>query len=55
MGASNPIKLGEFGYDGKDVVDPYFFDGFEGFDKVYEMIDICVNNLFDKIIEADKE
>lgn len=55
MGASNPIKLGEFGYDGKDVEDPYFFDGFEGFDKVYEMIDICVNNLFDTIIEVDKE
>lgn len=45
LGCKNPIKLGEFGYEGQDVPDPYFFDGFEGFDKVFEMIDICVRNL----------
>ncbi len=38
-------------YEGKDVPDPYFFDGFEGYDKVYEMIDICIKNLIkDKIL-----
>jgi protein-tyrosine phosphatase len=46
MGAKNLCKLGDFGFDGADVPDPYFFDGFEGFEKVYEMIEICVNNLF---------
>ena len=46
MGASNLYKLGDFGYNGADVPDPYFFHGFEGFEKVYKMIDICVNNLF---------
>lgn len=40
-------KLGDFGYEGKDVPDPYFFDGFEGFDRVYEMIECCVKELFD--------
>ena len=45
LGCKNPIKLGEFGFDSADVPDPYFFDGFEGFDKVYEMIDTCVKNL----------
>ncbi len=51
LGCKNPIKLGDFGYEGKDVPDPYFFDGFEGYDKVYEMIDICVKNLIkDKIL-----
>jgi protein-tyrosine phosphatase len=45
LGYKNPIKLGDFGFDGECVPDPYFFDGFEGFDKVYEMIDICVRNL----------
>ncbi len=44
MGA-NPLKLGDYGYDGDDVPDPYFFPGFEGFDKVFEMIKICVENL----------
>lgn len=42
---ANALKLGDFGYDGQDVPDPYFFPGFEGFDKVFEMIDICVTNL----------
>ncbi|WP_457745529.1 low molecular weight protein-tyrosine-phosphatase [Sulfurimonas sp.] len=46
MGATNIVKLGDYGYDGADVPDPYFFHGFEGFEKVYEMIEICVNNLF---------
>jgi len=45
LGCKNPLKLGDFGCKGEDIPDPYFFDGFEGFDKVYEMIDICVKNL----------
>ncbi|MFA9372904.1 MAG: low molecular weight protein-tyrosine-phosphatase [Poseidonibacter sp.] len=48
LGATNILKLGTFGYEGTDVPDPYFFDGFEGFDKVFEMIDTCVKNLIDK-------
>jgi len=46
MGAKNVVKLGSFGYDGADVPDPYFFRGFEGFEEVFKMIDICVKNLF---------
>jgi len=46
LGATNIVKLGDYGYDGADVPDPYFFHGFDGFEKVYEMIDVCVNNLF---------
>jgi protein-tyrosine phosphatase len=50
MGAENLVKLGDFGYDGEDVPDPYFFKGFKGFEEVYKMIDTCVNNMFkDKI------
>ncbi len=48
MGATNVLKLGNFGYDGSDVPDPYFFDGFEGFEKVYEMIQKCTRNLIDE-------
>ncbi len=51
LGCKNPLKLGDFGCDGEDVPDPYFFDGFEGFDKVFEMIDTCVKNLIkDKVL-----
>jgi protein-tyrosine phosphatase len=45
MGAKNLVKLGDYGYEGADVPDPYFFNGFEGFDKVYDMIHTCVINL----------
>lgn len=47
MGApkENLSKLGSYGHDNEDVPDPYFFDGFEGFERVYEMIEKCVLNL----------
>ena len=45
MGASNVVKLGDYGFNGEDVPDPYFFPGYEGFDKVYNMIESCVDNL----------
>ena len=48
LGCKNPLKLGSFGFNGECVPDPYFFDGFEGFDKVFEMIDICVKNLIEE-------
>jgi len=52
LGCNNPLKLGDFGFDGADVPDPYFFDGFEGFDKVFEMIDVCVRNLIDEKVKS---
>jgi protein-tyrosine phosphatase len=51
LGCKNPIKLGDFGFNGQDVPDPYFFDGFKGFDKVFDMIDVCVKDLINKKIE----
>jgi len=55
MGAKNIEKLGCFAYDCKDVPDPYFFDGFDGFLEVYKMIEICVNNLFSvKLLNEEK-
>ena len=52
LGCKNPIKLGDYGFNGECVPDPYFFDGFEGFDKVFEMIDICVKNLIDEKVKS---
>ncbi len=46
LGAVNVVKLGDYGYNSEDIPDPYFFDGFEGFDKVFNMVDSCVKNLF---------
>ena len=51
LGCKNPQKLGDFGCYGDDVPDPYFFDGFDGFHNVFNMIDICVKNLIDEKIK----
>jgi len=51
LGCKNPLKLGDFGYEGEDVPDPYFYEDFKGFDKVFEMIDICVKNFIDNNIK----
>jgi protein-tyrosine phosphatase len=48
LGAENVQKLGDFGYNGEDVPDPYFFNGFEGFEKVFTMIDTCTRNLLNE-------
>lgn len=50
LGCEKPYLLGSFGYNNEDVPDPYFFDGFEGFDKVYKMIEECIITLFDQTL-----
>ena len=45
MGCANLSKLGFYGSNSEDVPDPYFFNGFEGFEKVYDMIEKCTINL----------
>lgn len=52
LGCKKHIKLGSFGFNDEDVPDPYFFEGFEGFDKVFDMIDSCVRQLIDEEIDV---
>jgi len=53
FGFKNVYKLGDFGgFNGQDVPDPYFFPGFEGFEKVFRMIDTAVKDL---IVHIEKE
>jgi len=47
LGVKHLVKLGAYGYESQDVPDPYFFNGFDGFEKVFSMIEGCVKNLFD--------
>lgn len=44
------VKLGFYGADSEDVPDPYYFEGFEGFHEVYNMIESCVETLFKEIV-----
>jgi protein-tyrosine phosphatase len=47
LGAQKLCKLGDFGCGGEDVPDPYFFPGYEGFERVFEMVETCVAELID--------
>ncbi len=50
QGFSNVHLLGDFGgFGGEDVPDPYYFPGFEGFEKVYSMIETCVHDFIEKV------
>jgi protein-tyrosine phosphatase len=50
MGFQNVHLLGDFGgLEGKDVPDPYFFPGFEGFEKVYGMIERAIEDFLEKV------
>ncbi len=49
FGFSNVYILGDFGgYKGANVPDPYFSPGFEGFEKVFEMVDVCVKDFLEQ-------
>ena len=49
FGFTNVYILGDFGgYKGANVPDPYFFSGFEGFEKVFEMVDVCVKDFLEQ-------
>jgi protein-tyrosine phosphatase len=41
--------LGDFGFNGEDVPDPYFYPSIDGFDSVFKMVQICTNNFLDSI------
>jgi protein-tyrosine phosphatase len=49
-GFENVLLLGEYGgFGGKDVPDPYYFDGYEGFNHVYAMIKTALDDLLAKV------
>ena len=53
FGFKNVYLLGDFAeYNGKDIPDPYFFNGFEGFEKVYSMVELCVRDFIDFVQRA---
>jgi len=50
FGFGTVYLLGDFGdFQGEDVPDPYFFEGFEGFEHVYNMISLCVEDFIEKV------
>ncbi len=50
FGFDNVHLMGDFGnFQGEDVPDPYFFNGFEGFEHVYNMVALCVEDFIAKV------
>lgn len=48
-GFQNVHLLGDYGdFNGEDVPDPYYFPNFEGFEKVYAMIERSVEDFLEK-------
>lgn len=54
LGCKNPLKLGDFGYEGACIPDPYYFRDFEDFKNVYFMIQTCVISLIENYIKDIK-
>jgi protein-tyrosine phosphatase len=47
LGFNNIYKIGNYGgFEGACVPDPYYYQGFEGFDKVFDMLNITINDFF---------
>lgn len=46
--ATNIYKLGDFGKNGLDIPDPYYFDDYEGFRDVFKMIYEAISVMMDQ-------
>ena len=55
MGFDKVVKLGDFGeLEGVDIPDPYYFDGDDGFEEIYRMIENAVTELLERINDANE-
>lgn len=46
-------KLGDFGFNGLDIPDPYYYVGLEGFEKIFSMIESCLQVLIKELNDQD--
>jgi protein-tyrosine phosphatase len=51
MGCSNLYLLGNYGYDGQDVPDPYYYE--DTIEVVWEMVTTCVTNLIEEVLKTN--
>lgn len=45
------VLMGDYGLQGGDIPDPYHYKDLEGFKKIYEMLYLAINTLYDEISE----
>ena len=51
MGFGKVTKLGYYAnYNNQDVPDPYYYSGMDGFERVYKMIDECVEDMLKSLV-----
>ena len=44
--ADKVALMGDYGLQGRDIPDPYYFKDMEGFEKVYSMLESAITELF---------
>ncbi|AWI33995.1 low molecular weight protein-tyrosine-phosphatase [Helicobacter apodemus] len=47
------VLMGDYGLEGRDIPDPYHYKDLEGFKKIYEMLYLAINRLYDEISECN--
>jgi len=47
------VLMGDYGLEGRDIPDPYHYRDLEGFKKIYEMLYLAINRLYDEISECN--
>lgn len=47
------VLMGDYGLQGRDIPDPYHYRDLEGFKKIYEMLYLAINRLYDEISECN--
>lgn len=50
LSCENLVLLGDYGYDGLCIPDPYYFKKLDDFEEVYKTIEKCVNNLLKTLV-----
>ncbi|WP_104722570.1 low molecular weight protein-tyrosine-phosphatase [Helicobacter mesocricetorum] len=48
------VLMGDYGLGGRDVPDPYHYKDLEGFQKIYEMLYLAINTLYNEILEQSQ-
>lgn len=55
LGITNVVKLGNFGLNGNDILDPYFSNSLANFISMYDLIKQALEGIFDEFIAKAKQ
>lgn len=50
MGFDNVVLMGDYGLNGSDIPDPYYYKDLDGFEKIYDMLNVAIENMYKEIL-----